>query len=125
MEPAYIILMILMIVLFILAVIWTFSEELYNFVTKLAFSLKPFSAKAVYRRNVRDAKRACRDNKKELKRLILKERNQLKEEINDNVGYCYVDIIFDDNFEWLEKKGFKITETKEEGIYRISWGGKK
>lgn len=125
MESIYIALMICAIAIFCLALNWTFCDEINDFIAKLAFLLKPFSAKAVYKRNVREAKRNCRHNAGKLKRLIRNERNQIKEEINDNIGYCYVDIIFEDNFEWLKKKGFKITETKDKSEYRISWGDNK
>ena len=121
MESIYIALMICAIAIFCLALIWTFCDEINDFIVKLASLLKPFNAKAVYKRNEREVKRDCRDNAKRLKRLIQNERNQIKKEINDNIGYCYVDIIFEDNFEWLKKKGFKITETKDKAEYKISW----
>ena len=125
MESIYIALMICAIAIFCLALIWTFCDEINDFIVKLASLLKPFNAKAVYKRNEREVKRDCRDNAKKLKRLIQNERNQIKEEINDNIGYCYVDIIFEDNFEWLKKKGFKITETEDKTEYRISWSDTK
>lgn len=124
MEPIDVALMSWAIVVVCLALIWTFCDEIDDFIVKLASLLKPFNAKAVYKRDVREVKRDCRDNAKRLKRLIQNERNQIKEEINDNIGYCYVDIIFEDNFEWLKKKGFKITETKEKTEYKISWSDK-
>lgn len=122
MELIDVALMFWVIVVFCLALIWTFCDEIDDFIVKLASLLKPFNAKTVYKRNVREVKRDCRNNAKRLKRLIQNERNQIKEEINDNIGYCYVDIIFEDNFEWLKKKGFKITETKDKTEYKISWG---
>lgn len=125
MEPIDVALMSWAIVVVCLALIWTFCDEIDDFIVKLASLLKPFNAKAVYKRNLRKVKRNCRHNAKRLKRLIQNERNQIKEEINDNIGYCYVDIIFEDNFEWLKKKGFKITETKDKAEYRISWGDKE
>lgn len=91
-------------------------DEILDFIAKI----KPFNAKRKYKKDLRLSKRDCRDNAGELKRLIRNERNQIKEEINNNIGYCYIDIIFDDNFERLEKKGFKITETKDKVEYRIS-----
>lgn len=125
MESIYVVFMICVAAILCWALIWTFFDEIDDFISKLAFSLKPFSAKIVYKRNVREAKRDCKDNAKRLKRLIRNERNQIKEEINNSIGYCYIDIIFEDNFEWLEKKGFKITETKDKTEYRISWGDTK
>lgn len=122
MESIYVVFMICVAAILCWALIWTFFDEIDDFISKLAFSLKPFSAKIVYKRNVREAKRDCKDNAKRLKRLIRNERTQIKEEINDNIGYCYVNIIFEDNFEWLKKKGFKITETKDKTEYKISWG---
>lgn len=124
MEPIDVALMSWAIVVVCLALIWTFCDEIDDFIVKLASLLKPFNAKAVYKRNVREAKRNCRHNAKRLKRLIQNERNQIKEEINDNIGYCYVDIIFEDNFEWLKKRGFKFKEY-ESSIHRylISWEG--
>ena len=105
-----------------LALIWTFCDEIDDFIVRLASLLKPFNAKAVYKRNVREAKRDCKKNAKRLKVFIRGERNRIKEEINNSIGYCYVDIIFEDNFEWLKKKGFKITEAKDKAEYKISWG---
>lgn len=124
MEPIDVALMSWAIIVVCLALIWTFCDEIDDFIVKLASLLKPFNAKAVYKRNVREAKRKCRHNAKILKRLIQNERNQIKEEINDNIGYCYVDIIFEDNFEWLKKRGFKFKEY-ESSIHRylISWEG--
>lgn len=122
MDPVYIVLMICMIAIFILVIIYFFNEEIYDFVIKLNSLLKPFNAKIMYRKNLREAKRDCKENAKRLKAFIRDERNRIKEEINDNIGYCYIDIIFDDNFEWLKKKGFKIIETKEKGEYKIVWG---
>lgn len=121
MESIDIALMICAIATFCLAPFYTFCDEILDFIAKL----KPFNAKVMHKRNVRKAKRDCRDNARELKRLIRNERNQIKEEINNNIGYCYIDIIFDDNFDWLKKKGFKITETKDKTEYRISWGENK
>lgn len=122
MDPVYIVLMICMIAIFILVVIWIFAEPLYDFVTKLAFSLKPFSAKAMYRKNLREVKRDCKENDKRLKEFIRDERNRIKEEINNNIGYCYIDIIYKENIDWLKKKGFKIIETNEKSEYKIVWG---
>lgn len=122
MESIYVVFMICVAAILCWALIWTFFDEIDDFISKLAFSLKPFNAKIIYKRNVRKAKRDCKDNAKRLKRLIRNERNQIKEEINNSIGYCYIDIIFEDNFKWLEKKGFKITETNEKAKYKISWG---
>lgn len=122
MDPVYIVLMICMIAIFILVIIYFFNEEIYDFVIKLNSLLKPFNAKIMYRKNLREAKRDCKENAKNLKKFIRDERNRIKEEINNNIGYCYIDIIFDDNFEWLKKKGFKIIETNEKGEYKIVWG---
>lgn len=125
MKETLIILTVLFIVTIFLCFCWVsiaaWYDEILNFIAKI----KPFNAKRKYRKDLREAKRDRRDNAKELKRLILNERNRIKEEINDSVGYCYIDIIFDDNFDWLEKKGFKITETAEKAEYRISWGNEK
>lgn len=122
MESVYVALMICAIVIFCFALNWTFFNEICDFIAKLAFSLKPFSARAVYKRNVREAKRKCRYNAKILKRLIRNERNQIKEEINNSIGYCYyIDIVFDDNLVWLEKKGFNITDEGLNHRYKISW----
>lgn len=122
MDPVYIILMIFMIAIFISITACTFCEEIYDFIAKLIFSLKPFSAKMAYKRNLREAKRDCKENDKRLKKFIQIERNRIKKEINDSIGYCYTDIVFDDNFKWLKKKGFKVIETKEKFEYKISWG---
>ena len=125
MEPIDVALMSWAIVVVCLALIWTFCDEIDDFIVKLASLLKPFNAKAVYKRNLRKVKRNCRHNAKRLKRLIQNERNQIKEEINDNIGYCYVDIIYKENIDWLEKKGFKNTETKEKSEYKVEWCNKK
>lgn len=125
MELIYVTLMICVAAILCLALIWTFYDEINDFIVKLASLLKPFNAKAVYKRNVREAKRECRVNTRELKRLIRNEHNQIKEEINNSIGYCYIDIVFEDNLIWLEKKGFKITETKDKAKYRISWSDNK
>ena len=122
MDPVCIMLMIYILATFILITVWIFREEIYDFISKLNFLLKPFSAKRKYKKDLREVKRDCKENEKRLKEFIHDERNRIKEEINDNIGYCYVDIIFDDNFEWLKKKGFKIIETKEKSEYKIVWG---
>lgn len=121
MEPIDVALMFWVIAVFCLALIWTFCDEIDDFIIKLASLLKPFNAKAVYKRNIREAKKECRVNTRELKRLIRNEHNRIKEEINNSIGCCYIDIVFEDNLVWLEKKGFKITETKDKAKYRISW----
>lgn len=121
MELIDVALMFWVIAVFCLALIWTFCDEIDDFIIKLASLLKPFNAKAVYKRNVREAKKECRVNTRELKRLIRNEHNRIKEEINNSIGCCYIDIVFEDNLVWLEKKGFKITETKDKAKYRISW----
>lgn len=121
MELIDVALMFWAIAVFCLALIWTFCDEIDGFIIKLASLLKPFNAKAVYKRNVREAKKECRVNTRELKRLIRNEHNRIKEEINNSIGCCYIDIVFEDNLVWLEKKGFKITETKDKAKYRISW----
>lgn len=118
-------LMICAIVVFCFALNWTFFNEICDFIAKLVFLLKPFNAKAVYKRNVREAKRDCRHNTKRLKSRIQNERNQIKEEINNSIGYCYIDIIYKENIDWLKKKGFKITETKEKSEYKVEWCNKK
>lgn len=115
---------IMLITIFCLTIMIIFYEELLDLIDKLAL-LKPFNAKIIYKKNVREAKRDCKENAKQLKKLIRDERNQIKEEINDNFGYCYIDIIFYDNFEWLKKKGFKVTETKEKPEYKVEWGNKR
>ena len=125
MESFYVVFMICVAAILCLALIWTFCDEIDDFIVRLAFLLKPFSAKAVYKRNVRKAKKDCKKNAKRLKAFIRGERNRIKEEINNSIGYCYIDIIFDDNFKWLKKKGFKITETKDKAEYRISWRDKE
>lgn len=124
MESIYVVLMICAIVIFCFALNWTFFNEMCDFIDRLAFSLKPFSAKAVYKRNVREAKRDCRHNTKRLKRRIRNERNQIKEKINNNIGYCYINIIYKENIDWLKKKGFKVepdTDSSEKHFYEISW----
>lgn len=121
MELIDVALMFWAIAVFCLALIWTFCDEIDDFIIKLASLLKPFNAKAVYKRNVREAKKECKVNTRELKRLIRNEHNRIKEEINNSIGCCYIDIVFEDNLVWLEKKGFKITETKDKAKYRISW----
>lgn len=125
MELIDVALMFWVIAVFCLALIWTFCDEIDDFIIKLASLLKPFNAKAVYKRNVREAKKECRVNTRELKRLIRNEHNRIKEEINNSIGCCYIDIVFEDNLVWLEKKGFKITETKDKAKYRISWSDKE
>lgn len=99
-------------------------DEILDFIAKI----KPFSARAVYKRNLRKVKRNCRYNAKGLKRRIQNERNQIKEEINDNTDYCYVRIVYKENIAWLEKKGFKVepdTNSSEKHFYGISWGENK
>lgn len=125
MESIYVVFMICVAAILCWALIWTFFDEIDDFISKIAFSLKPFNAKIIYKRNVREAKRKSKVNTRELKRLIQNERNRIKKEINDNIGYCYINIVFDDNLVWLEKKGFKITETKDKAEYKISWSDKE
>lgn len=122
MDPVYIVLMICMIAIFILVIIYFFNEEIYDFVIKLNSLLKPFNAKIMYRKNLREVKRDCKENDKRLKEFIRDERNRIKEEINNNIGYCYIDIIYKENIDWLKKKGFKIIETNEKSEYKIVWG---
>lgn len=91
-------------------------DEILDFIVKI----KPFSAKSKYKKDLREAKRDCKENAKNLKKRIRNERKRIKEEINDNIGYCYFNIFFEDNFEWLEKKGFKVTEVEGKTGYKIS-----
>lgn len=120
-TAAPIILGILAIITEFLILCWiliaTWHDKILDFIAKI----KPFSARAVYKRNVREVKRNCRHNAKRLKRLIRNERNQIKEEINNSIGYCYIHIIYKENIDWLKEKGFKITETKGKTEYKISW----
>ena len=126
MESIYIVLMICTIAIFCLALNWIFCDEINVFIARLAFLLKPFSATAVYKRNIRKVKRNCRHNTKRLKRRIRNERNQIKEEINNSIGYCYyIRIIYKENIDWLKKKGFKITEINDKAEYKISWSDTK
>lgn len=125
MESIYVVIMICVAAILCWALIWTFFDEIDDFITKLAFSLKLFNAKVVYKRNVRKAKRDCRHNDRKLKGLIRNERNQIKDKINNSIGYCYINIVYKENIDWLKKKGFKITETKYKAKYKISWGSKK
>ena len=118
-------LMICAIAIFCFALNWTFCDEICDFIAKLVFSLKPFSAKRKYKKDLREAERDCKKNAKNLKKRIRNERKRIKAEINDNIGYCYINIFFEDNFEWLKKKGFKITETKEKFEYKVEWCNKK
>lgn len=124
MESVYVALMICVAASLCSALFYTFCDEIYDFIDKLIFSLKPFNAKAVYKRNLRKVKRNCRYNAKGLKRRIQNERNQIKEEINNSIGYCYIDIIYKENIDWLKKKGFKVepdTNSNEKHFYGISW----
>lgn len=123
------------IILGVLAIITTFlflcwilitawHDEILDFIAKI----KPFSAKVMHKRNLRKVKRNCRYIAKGLKRRIRNERNQIKEEINNSIGYCYcicIDIIYKENIDWLKKKGFKITEINDKAQYRISWSDKE
>lgn len=122
MESIYVVLMICVAVILCLALIWTFFDEIDDFIVKLASLLKPFNAKTVYKRNIREVKRDCKDNAKRLKRFIRNERNQIKNKINNSIGYCYIRIIYKENIDWLKRKAFKITETKYPAEYKISWG---
>ena len=125
METATPIILGISVIIAFLIFCWVFIAAWHDEILDSIAKIKPFNAKAVHKRNVREAKRDRRHNAGELKRLIRNERNQIKDKINNNIGYCYIDIIFDDNFEWLEKKGFKITETNDRAEYRISWGDTK
>lgn len=125
MEATPIILGILVIILVLLSFCWisiaTWYDEILDFIAKI----KPFSAKRKYKKDLREAERDCKKNAKRLKKFIRDERNRIKEEINDNIGYCYIDIIYKENLDWLKKKGFKITETKEKSEYKVEWCNKK
>lgn len=122
-TAAPIILGILVIIIVFLTFCWisivAWHDEILDFIVKI----KPFSAKVVYKRNLRKVKRNCRYNAKGLKRRIRNERTQIKEEINNSIGYCYIHIIYKENIDWLKKKGFKIIEIKDKTEYKISWKG--
>ena len=129
-TAAPIILGILAIIIAFLILCWILITAWYDEILDFIANIKPFSAKAVYkrnaRRNVRETKRNCRYNTKILKRRIQNERNQIKEEINNSIGYCcYIDIIYKENINWLKKKDFKITEIKDKTEYKISWSDTK
>ena len=119
-----IILGILVIILVFLSFCWISIAAWYDKILDFIVKIKPFSAKRKYKKDLRIAKRNCRNNDRELKRLIRNERNQIKEEINDNIGYCYAHIVYKENLDWLEKKGFKVepdTSSSEKHFYGISW----
>lgn len=80
-------------------------------------NIKPFNAKAMHKRNLKVLKNL-------LKYSIKNERNNIKTGILNNTGYCYVRIVYKDNLDWLENKGFKIEpdrSSSEKHFYRISW----
>lgn len=79
--------------------------------------IKPFNAKAMHKRNLKILKNCLKHN-------INNERNNIKTGILNNTGYCYVRIVYKDNLDWLENKGFKIEpdrSSSEKHFYRISW----
>lgn len=120
-----IILAILVIIITFLCFCWIYIVAWYDKILDFIAKIKPFSAKRKYKKDLREAERDCKKTAKNLKKRIRNERERIKAEINDNIGYCYIDIIFNDNFEWLKKKGFKVTETKEKSEYKVEWCNKK
>ena len=116
--------MIILAVLFAITVFLIFCfisvEAYYDDIIDFITNIKPFNAKRKYKK---DVKEACAT--KQFKILVQNERKGIKKQINDNILCCYVTIVFEDNFEWLKKKGFKIIETKKENKYKISWSDTK
>lgn len=115
---------VLTIITALLIIYWIFitawHDEILDFIAKI----KPFNAKRKYKKDLRISKRDCKRSAKALKTTIRNERNQIKEEINNSIGYCYVDIIHEENIDWLKKKGFRVepnTNFNEKHFYRISW----
>lgn len=63
--------------------------------------IKPFNAKVMHKRNLKITKNLLKHN-------INNERNNIKTSILNNTGYCYIRIVYKENIDWLEKKGFKV-----------------
>lgn len=79
--------------------------------------IKPFSAKAMHKRNLKIAKNLSKYN-------IKNERNGIKIGILNSTDYCYARVVYKENLDWLKKKGFKIepdTSSREKHFYGISW----
>lgn len=79
--------------------------------------IKPFNAKAMHKRNLKIAKNLRKYN-------IKNERSDIKTGILNNTDYCYTRIIYKENIDWLEKKGFKVeldTDSSEKHFYGVSW----
>ena len=79
--------------------------------------IKPFNAKVMYKRNLKITKNLLKYN-------INNERNNIKTSILNNTDYCYVRIVYKENINWLEKRGFKVEpdiSSNEKHFYGISW----
>lgn len=116
-----IILGILAIITVFLSFCWISITAWYDEILDFIVKIKPFSAKRKYKKDLREAERDCKKNAKNLKKRIRNERKRIKAEINDNIGYCYINIFYTDNLNWLKKKGFRITEIEGKTEYKISW----
>lgn len=79
--------------------------------------IKPFNAKVMHKRNLKITKNLLKHN-------INNERNNIKTSILNNTDYCYVRIVYKENINWLEKRGFKVEpdiSSNEKHFYGISW----
>lgn len=79
--------------------------------------IKPFNAKAMHKRNLKIAENLHKYN-------IKNERNNIKTAILNTTDYCYARVVYKENLNWLEKKGFKVeldTDSSEKHFYGISW----
>lgn len=88
-------------------------DEILNFIAKI----KPFNAKVMHKRNLKITKNLLKHN-------INNERNNIKTRILNNTNYCYARIVYKENIDWLEKKGFKVEPdiiSNKKHFYRISW----
>lgn len=116
--------MIIFVFLFAITVFLIFCfisvEAYYDDIVDFITNIKPFNAKRKYKK---DIKEACAT--KQFKMLIQNERKGIKKQINDNILCCYVIIVFEDNVNWLKKKGFKVTEVEGKAVYRIDWSSKE
>ena len=91
----------------------TWHDEILDFIAKI----KPFNAKVMHKRNLKITKNLLKHN-------INNERNNIKTRILNNTNYCYARIVYKENIDWLEKKGFKVEpdiSSNEKHFYGISW----
>ena len=116
-TAAPIILGISAIIIAFLILCWILITAWYDKILNFIVKIKPFSAKVMHKRNLKITKNLLKHN-------INNERNNIKTRILNNTNYCYARIVYKENIDWLEKKGFKVESdisSNEKHFYGISW----